>query len=87
MLDMAFGEWGEAELQLGLVITLTTVACAIAFKVIPTLSHALFDRLQFSAAIYRDVIEPNQTLLSAAVALSVADVLIDYFFSNAQLYS
>jgi len=87
MLDMAFGEWGEAELQLGLVITLTTAACAIAFKVIPTLSRALFDRLQFSTAIYRDVIEPNQTLLAAAGALSVVDVLIDYFFSNARFYS
>ncbi len=87
MLDMAFGEWGEAELQLGLVITLTTAACAIAFKVIPILSRLLFERLHVSTTIYRNVVEPNQTLLAITVVLSAVDVLIDYFLFNARFYS
>ncbi len=87
MFDMAFGEWGEADLKLGLVIALTTAACVIAFKVVPSLSRVLFSRLHLSTAIYRDVIEPNQTLIAIAVALSTVDVLIDYFLPNARLYS
>ncbi len=84
---MAFGELGETDLQLGLVIALTVGACAIAFKVVPSLSRVIFNQLQFSTAIYRDVIEPNQTLLAIAIALSTVDVLLDYRLSAAKLYT
>ncbi|MGB3789903.1 MAG: mechanosensitive ion channel domain-containing protein [Phormidesmis sp.] len=84
---MAFGELGETDLQLGLVIALTVGVCAIAFKVVPSLSRLIFNQLQFSTAIYRDVIEPNQTLLAIAIALSTVDVLLDYRLSAAKLYT
>nr|WP_228025270.1 mechanosensitive ion channel domain-containing protein [cf. Phormidesmis sp. LEGE 11477] len=78
---------GEADLQLGLAIALTIGICAIAFKAIPLMSRAVFSQLQVSAAIYKDVVEPNQTLLATVLGLSVADVLIDSLLSNAKLYT
>lgn len=87
MLDMAFEDLGETDFQLGLVVLLTVGVCAIAFKLIPLISNAIFSRLQLRATIYRDVIEPNQTLLAIVLSLTTVDVLIDQLLSKAKLYS
>ena len=87
MFDMAFSDLGETDLQLGLVVLVTVGVCAIAFKFVPLVSRAIFSRLHLSAAIYRDVIEPNQALLAIVLSLATVDVLIDYLLSEAKLYT
>ncbi|MEM8505422.1 MAG: mechanosensitive ion channel domain-containing protein [Cyanobacteria bacterium P01_D01_bin.1] len=87
MFDIAVGGLGETDLQLGLVVLVTVGVCAIAFKLIPQLSRTLFNRLRLSAAVYKDVIEPNQTLLAVVLILTAVDVLIDYLLSAARLYT
>ena len=57
MFEVAFEELSEADLQLGLAITLAIGICAIAFKVVPLISHSIFNQLQVLAAIYRDIVE------------------------------
>lgn len=86
MFDMALGDLGKTDLQLGLVILLTVGVCAIASKLIPPILRALVSRLHLSATIYRDIIEPNQKLLAIVLSLSAVDVLIDYLLSAAKLY-
>ena len=87
MFDTAFGDLGETDFQLGLVILLTVGVCAIAFKLIPLISRTLFSQLHVSAAIYRDVIEPNQTLLAIVISLTTVDMLIERLLFQAKLYT
>ena len=87
MFDVAFGELGGTGWQLGWVVALTIGTCAIAFKAIPLISSAIFSRLQFSTAVYKDVVEPSQTPLAIVLALSAVDVLLDYRLSAAKFYS
>ena len=85
--DTTLEVFGSAEIALGLVVALTVGVSAIAFKLFPFLFRQLFDQLQWSKTIYADVIEPNQTLLAIATALTAADVLIDLFLSGSKFYT
>ena len=86
-MDTTLEVFGSPEVELGLVVALTVGASAIAFKFIPALFSYLFNQLQISKTIYADVIEPNLTLLTVSIALSVADVLIDFFLSQSEFYA
>lgn len=86
-MDTTLEVFGSAEVELGLVVALTIGVSAIAFKLFPLLFRILFERLQWSRNIYADVIEPNQTLSAIALALSAADVLIDFFLSQSKFYA
>lgn len=87
MFDLVSGGFEPADVQLGLVVAATVLACAIAFRLIPAVSRYLFERWKLSATLYNDVIEPNQTLLAIALGLSAVDLLIDALLPSAKLYS
>ncbi|WP_121970117.1 mechanosensitive ion channel domain-containing protein [Leptolyngbya sp. BC1307] len=87
MLGAALGGFGEAELELGLVVLLTVGITAIAFRVAPAIFRAAFDRLSWPKTIYTEVIEPQQTLLAIALGLSAVDLLITLLEPGAKFYS
>ncbi len=84
MLDAAFGEAG---LELGLIVLLTAAVTAIAFRVAPAVFRFAFERLKWSTAVYAEVIEPQQTLLAIALGLSAVDLLITLLEPKARIYS
>lgn len=87
MLGAALSGFGEAGLELGLVVLLTAGTTAIAFRVAPAVFRAAFDRLSWSKTIYTEVIEPQQTLLAIALGLSAVDLLITLLEPEAKIYS
>lgn len=86
-MDTTLEVFGSAAVELGLVVALTVGVSAISFKLVPALFRYLFDQMQLSKTIYADVIEPNQSLLAIATALSAADILIDLFLSQSKFYT
>lgn len=87
MLGTALSRFGDTELELGLVVLVTVAVTAITSRFIPALFRTLFERLQGSATIYAEVIEPNQTLLATALSLSAADLLITAFFAETKAFN
>ncbi|MGB7084511.1 MAG: mechanosensitive ion channel domain-containing protein [Phormidesmis sp.] len=87
MLDAALGGFGEAELELGFAITLTVAMTAIALRIGPAVFRVLFERLQGPKTIYAEVIEPQQSLLAIAIALTTVDLLVTFFLPRKKFYS
>ncbi len=82
MRDTALGSFGEAGPELSLVVLLGVIVLlsvgvsVIAFRVAPGLFRTMFERLEWSQAIYTEVIEPYQNLLGITVGLTTVDLLV-----------
>ncbi|NJM97401.1 MAG: mechanosensitive ion channel [Phormidesmis sp. RL_2_1] len=79
--------WGEAELELGLIVLLTVGVVAIAFRLGPIIFRFVFNQWQWSLAIYGEVIEPHQTLLAIVLGLSAVDLLLMIVWPEAKFYA
>ena len=85
--ESALGSLGEAGLELSFVVLLAVGVSAIAFRVVPGLFQAMFERLEWSKTIYAEVIEPHQSLVAIAIGLTVVDLLVSRLLPPSKFYS